>query len=160
MPYFITDEHPECGNWATVKEDGELVACHANKQEAIDQMVVISLQEELEPGGTYTGSFRSTEEHTEASSEERAAPGTLSVGDFVSWNSSGGRARGQIEEIVEDGIINVPDSNFEVTGTATDPAALIRIFERVESGWRDTDTPSWSQVLYANFNRGSNHCRG
>ena len=140
MPYFITDEHPECGNWATVKEDGELVACHANKQEAIDQMVVISLQEELEPGGTYTGSFRSTEEHTEASSEERAAPGTLSVGDFVSWNSSGGRARGQIEEIVEDGIINVPDSNFEVTGTATDPAALIRIFERVEGGWRDTDT--------------------
>ena len=140
MPYFITDKHPDCGNWATVKGDGELVACHPNKQEAIDQMVVISLQEELEPGGTYTGSFRSTEDQSEASSEERAAPGTLSVGDFVSWNSSGGRARGQIKEIVEDGVINVPDSNFQVTGTATDPAALIRIFERVEGGWRETDT--------------------
>jgi HK97 family phage prohead protease len=195
MPYFISDEHPECGNWATVKGDGELVACHPNKQEAIDQMVVISLQEELEPGGTYTGSFRSAEERDlpdnyrpalaedvpegracgncifynearvspegdkaycekweefvkgdhycnawQSEGEMRAAPGTLRVGDFVSWNSSGGRARGRIEEIVEDGVINVPDSNFEVTGTAVDPAALIRIFERVEGGWRETDT--------------------
>jgi HK97 family phage prohead protease len=127
MPYFITDKHPDCNNWGTVKSDGELLSCHASKQEAIDQMVVMSLQEDLEPGGTYEGEFR-------------AAPGTLRVGDFVSWNSSGGRARGQIEDIVTDGTINVPDSNFEVTGTAVDPAALIKVFERVEGGWRETDT--------------------
>jgi uncharacterized protein len=72
--------------------------------------------------------------------ELRAAPGTLQVGDWVSWDSSGGRARGQIEDIVTDGVINVPDSNFEVTGTAVDPAALIRVYERVEEGWRETDT--------------------
>jgi HK97 family phage prohead protease len=136
MPYFITNEHPECSTWATVKGDGELISCHTNKQEAVDQMVVMSLQEELEPGGTYTGSFRSASEQD----EQRAAPGTLKIGNFVSWDSSGGRARGQIEEIVEDGVINVPDSNFEVTGTAVDPAALIRVFERVEEGWRETDT--------------------
>jgi HK97 family phage prohead protease len=127
MPYFITDKHPDCNNWAVVKEGGDLIACHDTKESAVDQMVVISLQEELEPGGTYEGEFR-------------AAPGTLQVGDWVSWNSSGGRARGQIEEIVTDGIINVPDSNFEVTGTAVDPAALIRVYERVEDGWRETDT--------------------
>ena len=127
MPYYITEQHPECSNWAVVKDDGELIACHDSKDSAIDQMVVISLQEELEPGGTYQGEFR-------------AAPGTLRVGDWVRWNSSGGTARGQIEEIVTDGVINVPDSNFEVTGTAVDPAALIRIYERVQEGWRETDT--------------------
>lgn len=71
--------------------------------------------------------------------ELRAAPGTLQVGDWVSWNSSGGTARGKIDEIVTDGVINVPDSSFEVTGTATDPAALIEVYERVEGGWRETE---------------------
>ena len=39
--------------------------------------------------------------------EERAAPDALSVGDFVSWDSSGGTARGRIERIERDGTINV-----------------------------------------------------
>jgi len=66
MPYFITDNHPDCSNWAVVKEDGELVACHPNKQSATDQMVAISLAEELEPGGTYTEPTRSSSELTTA----------------------------------------------------------------------------------------------
>src|SRR6056297_2606476 len=62
MPYFITDRHPDCEAWALVKEDGELVACHDSEDFATDQMVAISLAEELEPGGTYEGeSFRSLE---------------------------------------------------------------------------------------------------
>jgi HK97 family phage prohead protease len=72
--------------------------------------------------------------------EMRAAPGTLRVGDFVSWNSSGGRARGRILDIVSDGVINVPDTDFEITGTATDPAALIMVYEQVEGGWRESGT--------------------
>jgi HK97 family phage prohead protease len=59
MPYFITDKHPECDAWATVKEDGELVSCHSSEQDAIDQMVAISISEDIEPGGTYEGDFRS-----------------------------------------------------------------------------------------------------
>lgn len=70
--------------------------------------------------------------------EMRAAPGTLRIGDFVSWNSSGGRARGRILDIVTDGVINVPDTDFEITGTATDPAALIMVYEQVEGGWRES----------------------
>jgi len=72
-------------------------------------------------------------------SEERAAPGTLAIGDYVSWNSSGGRARGEVKEIVEDGVINVPDSSVEVTGTPADPAALIQVYQQVQGGWEDTD---------------------
>ena len=58
MPYFVTDQHPDCPAWATVKEGGELVACHGSEQDAIDQMIAISLAEDIVPGGTYEGEFR------------------------------------------------------------------------------------------------------
>ena len=64
--------------------------------------------------------------------EERAAPDALKVGDFVSWNSSGGRARGKIEKIERDGKFDIPDSSFSVTGTPDDPAALIRVYRNGE----------------------------
>ena len=70
---------------------------------------------------------------------ERAAPDALSVGDFVSWGSSGGTARGEKERIERDGSINVPDSDFTITGTPDDPAALIRIYQRTDEGYEETD---------------------
>ncbi|NDD72600.1 MAG: hypothetical protein EBZ52_05450 [Actinobacteria bacterium] len=51
MPYFITDKSPDCSGWATIKEDGEVIGCHATKQDAIDQMVAVSIAEDMEPGG-------------------------------------------------------------------------------------------------------------
>jgi len=60
--------------------------------------------------------------------EERAEAGELKVGDFVSWDSSGGRSQGKVVEITTDGQI-VADSGFKVNGTAEDPAALISIYE-------------------------------
>ncbi len=64
--------------------------------------------------------------------EDRAMPDGLKVGDFVSWNSSGGRARGKIIKIQRDGTINVPDSDFVITGTSDDPAALIQVYRSGE----------------------------
>ena len=64
--------------------------------------------------------------------EDRAMPDGLKVGDFVSWNSSGGRARGKIIKIERDGTINVPDSDFVITGTLDDPAALIQVYRSGE----------------------------
>jgi HK97 family phage prohead protease len=121
MPYYISNSNPECTNWAVEKEDGEVIGCHNTKQEAIDQMVAVSIAEDIEPGG------------------ERAAAGTLRVGDFVSWNSSGGRARGEIVEIVTDGTLIVPDTEFEITGTEDDPAALIRVYRPGEDGFEASD---------------------
>ena len=60
--------------------------------------------------------------------QTRAEPGSLSRGDMVSWNSSGGRARGKITRVVTDGTIDVPDSSFSVKGTPEDPAALIQVY--------------------------------
>lgn len=51
MPYFITDEAPDCSGWATIKDDGEVIGCHENKQDAVDHMVAVSLAEDIEPGG-------------------------------------------------------------------------------------------------------------
>jgi HK97 family phage major capsid protein/HK97 family phage prohead protease len=64
----------------------------------------------------------------EAQEEQRAEPDGLKVGDMVSWNSSGGRARGKIAKVVRDGEIDVPDSEFVIKGTEDDPAALIRLY--------------------------------
>jgi HK97 family phage prohead protease len=47
-PYYIEEDNPGCavGEWATVKEDGEVMGCHATKDGAIDQGVAIALSEE------------------------------------------------------------------------------------------------------------------
>lgn len=60
--------------------------------------------------------------------EERAEAGELKVGDFVSWNSSGGMSHGVVREITTDGQLEA-DSGFKVNGTAEDPAALISIYD-------------------------------
>jgi hypothetical protein len=121
MPYFISDSNPDCSGWAVEKDDGEVIGCHTTKQAAIDQMVVVSIAEEMEPGG------------------ERARPDELMVGDYVSWNSSGGRARGEIQEIFRSGTVRVPGTDFELEATEDDPVALIQIYQQVEGGWEDTD---------------------
>jgi uncharacterized protein len=51
MPYFITNKAEGCLGWATIKDDGEIMGCHTTKQAAIDQMVAISLAEDMEVGG-------------------------------------------------------------------------------------------------------------
>ena len=53
---------------------------------------------------------------------------SVSTGDMVSWNSSGGMATGKIVRIVREGKINVPDSSFTIEGTEDDPAALIQLY--------------------------------
>jgi hypothetical protein len=54
MPYGISATQPDCSTWATVKSYGnitETITCHTTKQDAIDQMVALSLAENLEPLG-------------------------------------------------------------------------------------------------------------
>ena len=55
MPYFISDKQSDCAGWAAVKEEADgtytTIGCHQNKQDAIDQMVAVSIAEEMTPGG-------------------------------------------------------------------------------------------------------------
>lgn len=48
MPYFIEQVS---GGWNTVKDDGTVLGKHKTKQQAIDQMVAVSLAEKIAPGG-------------------------------------------------------------------------------------------------------------
>lgn len=121
MPYYITDKAEGCSGWAAIKEDGEVIGCHTTKQAAIDQMVAVSISEGMEPGG------------------ERAMPDELEEGDFVSWNSSGGRARGRIEYIMREGTLGIPDTDLSINATEDDPAALIRIYREGAEGWEPTE---------------------
>jgi hypothetical protein len=68
------------------------------------------------------------------------AKATPKVGDFVSWNSSGGTARGKVVRIENNGTVNVPDSEFSINGTEEDPALLIQIWRETSDGWSATET--------------------
>ncbi|HEY7823040.1 MAG TPA: DUF2945 domain-containing protein, partial [Acidimicrobiia bacterium] len=61
-------------------------------------------------------------------------------GSFVSWNSSGGRARGQVEHVMTEGILGIPDSEFQINAEPDDPAVLIRIWREFADGWQATET--------------------
>jgi hypothetical protein len=121
MPYFITDKSPDCSGWATIKEDGEVIGCHENKQDAIDQMVAISIAENIEAGG------------------ERALPEELSVGDYVMWFNGDELMQGEITEVQFDGELLVPNTNEIMLGTPFNPAALIQVYKEQGGGWIDTN---------------------
>lgn len=61
-------------------------------------------------------------------------------GDFVSWNSSGGMARGKIIRVENNGSIDIPNSEFKVEGTPDNPALLIQIWREGADGWAPTET--------------------
>ena len=117
MPYFITDESPDCAGWATIKEDGEVIGCHTTKQAAIDQMVAVSIAEKMEPGG------------------ERALGDMLMIGDYVSFDGK----IGEIEHIYREGKVRLPSSESELTATAENPVAIIQVYEEVNGEFEDTD---------------------
>jgi hypothetical protein len=73
-------------------------------------------------------------------SEDRAEPGTAAEGDFVSWDSSGGRARGRIDHVMDYGTLDIPGTDFKIEASEEDPAALITVYEEVTGGWRATET--------------------
>ena len=66
MPYFISNEQDDCAGWATIKidDDGsiETIGCHETMNEAVAQMVAVSLDEGIEPGGEYEGNSATRQE--------------------------------------------------------------------------------------------------
>jgi uncharacterized protein len=110
MPYYISNE-TECPEWAVIKEDGEVIACHDTKQSAIDQAVAISIEED-EP---FEG--------------ERAAVDSLVIGDYVSWNVLDPKILAQV--VAVEGqmaviqLFEYKDEVFEIT----DKLMIINVFK-------------------------------
>jgi hypothetical protein len=61
-------------------------------------------------------------------------------GSFVRWNSSGGAAQGQVEHVMREGVLGIPDSEFQINAEPDDPAVLIRIWHNTSEGWQPTET--------------------
>jgi|SaaInl3SG_22_DNA_1037383.scaffolds.fasta_scaffold00923_19 hypothetical protein len=61
---------------------------------------------------------------------------SVRVGQMVSWNSSGGTARGKVKRIITSGSYKVPGTDVTVNGTKEDPAAVITLYRNGEA----TDT--------------------
>lgn len=70
----------------------------------------------------------------------KAKAGSIKRGDSVSWNSSGGTARGKVTRIITSGEADIPGSSFKITGTKEDPGALIRVYQRDGDGYKPSDT--------------------
>jgi HK97 family phage prohead protease len=75
--------------------------------------------------------------YMEDEEEDRAVD---TVGSFVSWDSSGGTARGRVEHVMREGVLGIPGTDFSITAEDDDPAVLIRIYEEVRDGWQATET--------------------
>jgi len=88
------------------------------------------------------GSLLSVDEagYHDEDDEEDSVRAVDTVGSFVSWNSSGGRARGKIERVVREGSVDVPNTDFTINAEEGDPAVLIRVYREVRDGWEPTDT--------------------
>jgi len=58
---------------------------------------------------------------------------SVSVGQMVSWNSSGGTARGKVRRVIRSGSYNVPGTDVTINGTEEDPAAVITLYRDGEA---------------------------
>ena len=99
------------------------------KKMADDDFVM--LQKEVEDKGieNLTGYGKRIIEKAQydlANSVEKAK--SVAVGDMVSWNSSGGRARGKVVRVVRTGVVDVPETKFSIKAEEGDPAVLIRLY--------------------------------
>ena len=99
MPYFVTEEGQVdgCAGFAVVKADGEILGCHKTKQDAVDQMVAVSLAEGIEPGGAYTRQIGNSED-----SENRAGSGPLVIiSDIDGTLVAGGRRNEKVWSFIQ-----------------------------------------------------------
>jgi HK97 family phage prohead protease len=144
MPYFITQENPDCSGWAVEDEAGAVLGCHDTKQSAIDQAVAVSINTDEEFVG------------------ERAAVDSLQPGDYVSWNvfdpeilAEVEMTKGQMAVLKlyeeEDGVFTATDKflilNVLKLEKIARPEMIAEKFEDIET---DTPEPVLEQVRAIN----------
>ena len=137
----------KCGNCALHKS---AVACAIISQQIEEEgacrLAVI-------PDGYVNADEKNTGEEFMEMIPEMSKADSVRVGQMVSWNSSGGAARGKVVRVVRSGSINVPNSDFTITGTADNPAALIRIYR----DGKPTDTLVGHRVATLSISSSKSH---
>jgi len=64
----------------------------------------------------------------------KAKPEDLKMDNYVSWNASGGVARGKIVDIRTDGEVNSSIGGYTLTGTPEDPVYVIKLVQKDQEG--------------------------
>ena len=112
MPFGISETQTDCSTWATVKQESDgsytTIGCHESKQDAIDQMVVVSMSEDIDPIGDVSSRSlddllepeieSETETETEIEPESELLPRQAALYEmyekvsevFGMWNQGGG----------------------------------------------------------------------
>jgi hypothetical protein len=112
----------KCGNCALHKSS---IACaiiaQKIEEEGICRLAVI-------PDGYVSANKDNSGDEFMEMIPEMSKADSVRVGQMVSWNSSGGTARGKVVRVARSGSIKVPNSDFTITATPEEPAALIRIY--------------------------------
>lgn len=108
-------------------------------------IVIQAILDKIDESYEYLGEGKSMLETVlgiseEPEMEEDTIRAVDTVGSFVSWDSSGGTARGRIEHVMREGVLGIPGTDFSITAEDDDPAVLIRIYEEVRDGWQATET--------------------
>ena len=108
--------------------------CALHKSSVVCAIIAQQIEEEgacrlaVIPDGYVNSDMKNSGEEFMEMIPEMSKADSVRVGQMVSWNSSGGTARGKVVRVVRNGSINVPNSDFTITGTPDNPAALIRIY--------------------------------
>jgi HK97 family phage prohead protease len=108
VPYYIEDNNDACavGQWATTKDDGEVMGCHDTKQEAIDQALAIAQAEDSEFVGERSEARELPDNYRPATSDD--VPEGRACGNCIFFNEENLDAEGRAfcerwEEYVEGG---------------------------------------------------------
>jgi hypothetical protein len=64
----------------------------------------------------------------------KAMPEDLKLNEYVTWNASGGVARGKIVDIRKDGEVSSSISDYTLTGTEDDPVYVIKLVQKDQEG--------------------------
>jgi len=121
VPVSVDPDHDGCDGFAVTEPDGSIApgGCHGSRREAEGHRDAINASKDMS-------------DHTD---RLLALAEDVSEGDRVEWDSQGDRkARGIVQRVVEEGLIDVPDSDFTVEA----PAALIEVYEPTGDGYVPT----------------------
>jgi len=80
-----------------------------------------------------------SEEVVSESDEDRAAMARIGEGSFVSWDSSGGRARGKVVKVVTKGAASSSEG-YTLEATKDSPVFQVQIYAAKGNGYIPTDT--------------------
>lgn len=145
MSYKIGEKGSRgCKGYPLIDPDGKLIGCYDTRKQAElarggagedtsdvdtnDSNTVVSTEkQERKADQDLFNNFGKDVTSSESLTSIFKADSVRS-GQMVSWNSSGGRARGKVKRVIRSGSYNVPGTDVTISATKEDPAVVITLY--------------------------------